>query len=77
MAEISQLDKETLVDCVVYAMDQDFLGIAEAMSRLGFIMPGTDLVPISRALEKMWTDAVGRDLVRSSSRYAWRVAVLA
>lgn len=62
VAEISQVDKETLVDCVVYAMDEDFLGIAEAMSRLGFIMPGTDLEPISRALEKMWTDAVGRDM---------------
>jgi predicted unusual protein kinase regulating ubiquinone biosynthesis (AarF/ABC1/UbiB family) len=82
------------VDCVVFAMDEDFLGIAGlkriararththtnthththkhththththtgAMSRLGFIMPGTDLKPIARALEKMWLDAVGRDM---------------
>jgi len=62
VAEISQFDKETMVDCVIFAMDEDFLGIAGAMSNLGFIMPGTDLVPISLALQKMWTDAVGRDM---------------
>jgi len=62
VAELSLFDKETLVDCVVYAMDEDFIGIAEAMSGLGFIMPGTDLKPIARALQKMWLDAVGRDM---------------
>merc|ERR1719331_1932546 len=50
------------VDCVVYAMDGDFLGITQSMQDMGFIMPGTERGPIAEALEQMWTDAVGRDL---------------
>ena len=46
----------------MHDMLADFLGIARAMTTMGFIAPGTDLAPIAVALEGMWRDAVGRDM---------------
>jgi len=63
VAEISEASKEILIDAVVHAMDRDFDKIAEDMMRLGFIAEGSDRAPIARAMEEMWEDALGKNLV--------------
>uniref|UniRef100_A0A7S0HR83 Protein kinase domain-containing protein n=1 Tax=Hanusia phi TaxID=3032 RepID=A0A7S0HR83_9CRYP len=62
VAEISQTNKEALLDAVVHAIHQDFDEIARDMQRLGFIAEGTNMRPISSAIQGMWADAVGKNL---------------
>jgi len=62
VAEISQTNKEAILDAVVEAMDQNFVQMAKYMSKLGFIAEGSDVRPIANAIEAMWEDAVGRDM---------------
>jgi predicted unusual protein kinase regulating ubiquinone biosynthesis (AarF/ABC1/UbiB family) len=62
VAELSQRNKEVLIDAVVHAVNKDYEGMAQDFMNLGFLAPGTDVAPIVPALEKIWADSLGRSL---------------
>ena len=57
VAQLSQTNKQTLVDAVVHAVNEDYDSMAGDFIRLGFLAPGTDVAPIVPALENIWQDA--------------------
>jgi len=57
VAQLTQTNKEVLVDAVVHAVNEDYDGMAGDFIRLGFLAPGTDVRPIVPALENIWQDA--------------------
>ena len=57
VAQLSQTNKQTLVDAVVHAVNEDYASMAGDFIRLGFLAKGTDVAPIVPALEKIWQDA--------------------
>ena len=62
VAELSQRNKEVLIDAVVHAVNKDYASMAGDFIKLGFLAPGTDVRPIVPALEKIWADSMGRTL---------------
>lgn len=62
VAELSQRNKEVLIDAVVHAVNKDYQSMAQDFIKLGFLSPGTDVSPIVPALEKIWADSMGRSL---------------
>lgn len=62
VAELSQTNKEVLIDAVVHAVNKDYQAMAQDFIKLGFLAPGTDVKPIVPALEKIWADSMGRSL---------------
>jgi len=62
VAEISETNKELLVDAVVHAVNEDYREMAGDFMRLGFLAPGTDVRPIEPALEKIWKDSAVQTL---------------
>ncbi|KAI8109566.1 hypothetical protein M9434_000848 [Picochlorum sp. BPE23] len=62
VAELSQTNKEVLIDAVVHAVNKDYQAMAQDFIKLGFLAPGTDVRPIVPALEKIWADSMGRSL---------------
>eukprot|EP00898_Chlorokybus_atmophyticus_P004037 jgi/Chlat1/4634/Chrsp3S05594 len=62
VAELSQLNKQILIDAVVHAVNEDYVEMAGDFSRLGFLAPGTDITPIVPALEKIWQDSTGKSM---------------
>ena len=59
MDQLNQETKETLVDAVVYLINQDFDRLGEAFVKLGFLTPETDLGPIIPALKRVLGSAMG------------------
>jgi len=57
VAQLSQTNKEVLIDAVVHAVNEDYDAMAGDFIRLGFLAPGTDVRPIVPALESIWQDA--------------------
>jgi len=62
VAEISESNKEILIDAVVHAVNEDYKEMAGDFMRLGFLAPGTDVTPIEPALEKIWKDSAVQTL---------------
>eukprot|EP00891_Asterochloris_glomerata_P003665 jgi/Astpho2/3665/Aster-07866 len=62
VAELSQANKQTLIDAVVHAVNEDYEEMARDFIKLGFLAPGTDVTPIVPALEKIWADSLGQSL---------------
>ncbi|GAB5366906.1 hypothetical protein AAMO2058_001184100 [Amorphochlora amoebiformis] len=62
VAEISEGNKEILVDAVVHAVNEDYKEMAGDFMRLGFLAPGTDVTPIEPALESIWKDSAVQTL---------------
>ena len=62
VAQLSQQNKEVLIDAVVHAVNKDYQSMAQDFIKLGFLAPGTDVTPIVPALEKIWADSMGRSL---------------
>eukprot|EP00271_Cylindrocystis_brebissonii_P015644 TRINITY_DN385_c0_g5_i1.p1 TRINITY_DN385_c0_g5~~TRINITY_DN385_c0_g5_i1.p1 ORF type:complete len:753 (+),score=111.06 TRINITY_DN385_c0_g5_i1:427-2685(+) len=62
VAELSQLNKEILIDAIVHAVNEDYAEMAGDFTRLGFLAPGTDVTPIVPALETIWQDSTGKGL---------------
>eukprot|EP00899_Mesostigma_viride_P010722 jgi/Mesvir1/19651/Mv09933-RA.3 len=62
VAELSQANKECLIDAVVHAVNEDYEEMAGDFMRLGFLAQGTDITPIVPALEKIWRDSTGKSL---------------
>ena len=58
VAEISRMNQECLIDSVVHAMNDDYVGLAGDMQNLGFLSPGTDVVPIADALRSTWAESL-------------------
>ena len=57
VAQLTQTNKEVLIDAVVHAVNEDYDAMAGDFIRLGFLSPGTDVRPIVPALENIWQDA--------------------
>jgi predicted unusual protein kinase regulating ubiquinone biosynthesis (AarF/ABC1/UbiB family) len=57
VAQLTQTNKQTLIDAVVHAVNEDYDGMAGDFIRLGFLAPGTDVRPIVPALANIWQDA--------------------
>lgn len=62
VAQLSQANKQVLIDAVVHAINEDYEGMAGDFIRLGFLSPGTDVNPIIPALEQIWSDSRTRSL---------------
>lgn len=69
VAELSQRNKQTLIDAVVHAINEDYRGMADDFVQLGFLDPGTDVTPIIPALEKIWADS----MVQSMANFNFRL----
>ncbi|MFM7530541.1 MAG: ABC1 kinase family protein, partial [Nodosilinea sp.] len=59
MDQLNQETKETLVDAVVYLINQDFERLGQAFVKLGFLTPETELGPIIPALQRVLGDTMG------------------
>ena len=57
VAQLTQTNKEVLIDAVVHAVNEDYDAMAGDFIRLGFLSPGTDVTPIVPALQDIWQDA--------------------
>lgn len=68
VSEVSQANKQTLIDSVVHAVNEDYVEMAYDFERLGFLAPGTDVTPIVPALEEIWQDAAVRDIAAFNFR---------
>lgn len=62
VAQLSQANKQVLIDAVVHAINEDYESMAGDFIRLGFLSPGTDVQPIIPALERIWSDSRTRSL---------------
>lgn len=62
VAQLSQRNKEVLIDAVVHAVNEDYESMAGDFIKLGFLQPGTDIRPIVPALEKIWADSKGQQM---------------
>jgi len=62
VAELSQKNKQILIDAVVHAVNEDYMEMAKDFTRLGFLAPGTDVMPIVPALEAIWQNSTGKGL---------------
>ena len=80
MAELSQRNKQTLIDAVVHAVNEDYKGMADDFVQLvGFhcqiiVLPGLHLFPVSmaeRASQNNWL--YGRTVYTQLCIIAWVV----
>lgn len=62
VAELSQQNKQILIDAVVHAVNEDYVEMANDFTRLGFLAKGTDVSPIVPALEAIWQNSLGKGL---------------
>eukprot|EP00884_Botryococcus_braunii_P017323 jgi/Botrbrau1/4274/Bobra.0390s0014.1 len=62
VAELSQANKQVLIDAVVHAVNEDYEEMAKDFIKLGFLAPGTDITPIVPALENIWKDSLGQSI---------------
>ncbi|GMH12403.1 hypothetical protein Nepgr_014244 [Nepenthes gracilis] len=62
VAELSQQNKQILIDAVVHAVNEDYVEMANDFTRLGFLAKGTDVSPIIPALEAIWQNSLGKGL---------------
>jgi predicted unusual protein kinase regulating ubiquinone biosynthesis (AarF/ABC1/UbiB family) len=62
MDQLSQLNKETLVDSVVHLINKDYVDLAADFVKLGFLAPNTDIWPIVPALELVLGDMMGESV---------------
>lgn len=68
VAQLSQRNKEVLIDAVVHAVNEDYGGMAGDFINLGFLSKGTDLTPIVPALRDIWSDARSRSMANFNFR---------
>eukprot|EP00850_Spirogloea_muscicola_P005063 SM000022S07277 [mRNA] locus=s22:935488:939496:+ [translate_table: standard] len=62
VAELSQYNKQILIDAIVHAVNEDYSEMAGDFTRLGFLAPGTDVTPIVPALEAIWQNSTDKGL---------------
>jgi predicted unusual protein kinase regulating ubiquinone biosynthesis (AarF/ABC1/UbiB family) len=62
MDQLDETTKETLVDALVHVVNKDYCDLAKDFVKLGFLSPDTDILPIVPALEKVWGNALGKNV---------------
>jgi len=66
VAQISQRNKQILVDAVIHAVNEDYEEMAGDFTRLGFLSAETDTEPVKEtfvpALETIWKDSMGQSM---------------
>ncbi len=62
MDQLDETTKETLVDALVHVVNKDYCDLAKDFVKLGFLSPDTDIHPIVPALEKVWGNALGKNV---------------
>ncbi|NJK28135.1 MAG: AarF/ABC1/UbiB kinase family protein [Coleofasciculaceae cyanobacterium SM2_3_26] len=62
MDQLDQESKETIVDAIVYLINQDYEDLARAFVKLGFLTPDVDIRPIVPALEQVLGDIIGESV---------------
>jgi predicted unusual protein kinase regulating ubiquinone biosynthesis (AarF/ABC1/UbiB family) len=62
MDQLDQQAKESLVDAVVHLINKDYEDLAHDFISLGFLAPGTDIMPIVPALESVLGNALGESV---------------
>jgi predicted unusual protein kinase regulating ubiquinone biosynthesis (AarF/ABC1/UbiB family) len=62
MDQLEQSAKESLVDAVVHLINKDYEDLAQDFINLGFLAPGTNIMPIVPALESVLGSALGESV---------------
>ena len=62
MDQLDQDAKESLVDAVVHLINKDYQDLANDFIKLGFLAPGTNILPIVPALESVLGNALGESV---------------
>jgi predicted unusual protein kinase regulating ubiquinone biosynthesis (AarF/ABC1/UbiB family) len=62
MDQLDQAAKESLVDAIVHLINKDYQDLANDFIKLGFLAPGTDILPIVPALESVLGNALGESV---------------
>jgi predicted unusual protein kinase regulating ubiquinone biosynthesis (AarF/ABC1/UbiB family) len=62
MDQLDQDAKESLVDAIVHLINKDYQDLANDFIKLGFLAPGTDIMPIVPALESVLGNALGESV---------------
>lgn len=66
VAQISQRNKQILVDAVIHAVNEDYEEMAGDFTRLGFLSAEADTEPVKEtfvpALETIWKDSMGQSM---------------
>jgi predicted unusual protein kinase regulating ubiquinone biosynthesis (AarF/ABC1/UbiB family) len=62
MDQLSETNKETLVDSVVHLINKDYVDLAADFVKLGFLAPNTNIWPIVPALESVLGDVMGESV---------------
>jgi predicted unusual protein kinase regulating ubiquinone biosynthesis (AarF/ABC1/UbiB family) len=62
MDQLDQQAKESLVDAVVHLINKDYEDLANDFISLGFLAPGTNIMPIVPALESVLGNALGESV---------------
>uniref|UniRef100_A0A7S0R3S3 Protein kinase domain-containing protein n=1 Tax=Pyramimonas obovata TaxID=1411642 RepID=A0A7S0R3S3_9CHLO len=68
VAQLSNRNKQILIDAVVHAVNEDYVGMAGDFINLGFLAPGTEVGPIVPALETIWSDCRDQSMVNFNFR---------
>jgi predicted unusual protein kinase regulating ubiquinone biosynthesis (AarF/ABC1/UbiB family) len=62
MDQLDQNAKESLVDAIVHLINKDYQDLANDFINLGFLAPGTNIMPIVPALESVLGNALGESV---------------
>jgi predicted unusual protein kinase regulating ubiquinone biosynthesis (AarF/ABC1/UbiB family) len=62
MDQLDQSAKESLVDAIVHLINKDYQDLANDFINLGFLAPGTNIMPIVPALESVLGNALGESV---------------
>ncbi len=62
MDQLEESNKESLVDAIVHLVNKEYDELAEDYVKLGFLTPDIDIRPIAPALERVWGNAIGKNV---------------
>ena len=62
MDQLEESNKENLVDAIVHLVNKEYDELAQDYVRLGFLTPDIDIRPIIPALERVWGNAIGKNV---------------
>ena len=62
MDQLEESNKENLVDAIVHLVNKEYDELAQDYVRLGFLTSDVDIRPIIPGLEKVWGNAIGKNV---------------